>query len=1152
VGVAGLPSGVVTFVLTDVVGSTELWERRPESMAEALARHEAIVAAAVTAEGGTVLKAKGEGDSTFSVFARASDALRAAYRLQAGMRGERWPAGAEIRTRVAVDTGEAIERDGDFFGAAVSRVARLRGLAGGGDILVGAATAAITRRDLPAGCELVDLGPVALRGLDHAEPAFALAGPGLDPIERLPSPDADRPTPADFGVSRREAEVLALLGEKLTNAEIATRLYISERTVESHVSALLRKLGAGDRHELVRRRSGDATAGRTLRPAARLPAPLELLADPSSFVGRVAERQALRQRWELARAGHTLIVLVTGEAGMGKSRLVSELAAEVHGDGGRVLFGACYEDTDQPYGPFIQALAAEAADVDPTELRRRLAGDGDVLVPLSSDLERALGPPGRRRDDQVDASERGVVLDAIERWLRAGAEAAPTLIVLEDIHWSSATTRDVFRHLARRAGRQPILVVATTRDSAPDLDADLDGLIAELQRSPAVWRVSLTGLDREEVATLADVDAAEAESIIADTGGNPLLVTHATDDRGHRSLPAFLARRDRLLDDDTRAVLDLAATFGSEFEADLLAAGTGAPLLTLLDALEKAEAAGLVVALPGRGGRFGFVHALFRSHRYDSLPRRRRMELHARASAALGSLPDTAAWLSERARHACLAVPVGDARNAVHLATEAGELAEHAYAYDEAAGHYRRGLDASRSLDPPDPGAALELTIRLGAALHHHGDPHGLPMLYDAARRAQELADEAALVRVATSFSQFGALNAFLGPPPAQSAIVEEALAVLGPDPSATRAHLLIALAGLYGFVRVDETVEWAREAEAIARQLGDDDVLGHVLLGARHVAYHPSRLEEYERIGAELVQLGHRTGALAFTLAGENTLAWACLQRGDLDGWRRGADRLERRLGDRSLPFFQLDALVHRAQQAILEGRLADAEAAAESMRPLAAAVGHPAGVWHGAIVLVNRRLQARDVELRASLERLVQRGGEVSNYRSSLAAVQARSGATDDALGTLAGLRADGYPAPRSYPWTLTLTELVEAAEVAGDPDAAAHVLAEAGPYSGRIALSGPCLNRPFDQVLAQAALAVGDNELAEGYARKAVEASRRWRAPVFLVRDLVFLAEARRRNGAAVDEVRPLVAEALAVAQPIGAGVAEADVERYGLPR
>ena len=145
----------------------------------------------------------------------------------------------------------------------------------------------------------------------------------------------------DEGISRREGEVLDLVRQHLTNAEIASRLYISERTVESHVSSLLRKLGASDRRQLARRASEPVAP----RDTAMSPV-LELLADPSTFVGRVWERGVLRTLWARALAGQTLIGLVTGEPGIGKSRLVAELAVEVHAGGGRVLLGACHEDVD--------------------------------------------------------------------------------------------------------------------------------------------------------------------------------------------------------------------------------------------------------------------------------------------------------------------------------------------------------------------------------------------------------------------------------------------------------------------------------------------------------------------------------------------------------------------------------------------------------------------------------------------------------------------------------------------------------------------------------------------------------------------------------------------------------------------------------------
>ncbi len=587
---------------------------------------------------------------------------------------------------------------------------------------------------------------------------------------------------------------------------------------------------------------------------------------------------------------------------------------------------------------------------------------------------------------------------------------------------------------------------------------------------------------------LVGAGADDAEVILAETHGNPLLVTHLTSDVRNGALPVWLYQRDQLLDDEARAVLDQAATFGTEFDADLLAAAHRAPLLAVLESLEAAEAAGLVHPQPGRRAGFAFVHALFRSHRYRVLPLRRRLELHAAGGRrARRPRPDDERLLSERARHACLAVPVGDARTAVELSRAAAHHDERAYAYDEAVAHYRRGLDAAQSFDPPEPGVTLDLTIRIGAALHHRGDRQGLPMLLDAARKAREAGDTAALVRAATAIPQFGAVG-FVNPMPEGRAVTEAALDGLGDEASPERARLLVDLASHWLFVSVDEALELARRAEAVARELADPDVLGDVLLAARHLFSHPSRIDDRVRIGAELEMLGRRLDRLALQLAGVGTHAAAHLERGQLLAWSEGFERFRDLLGERSLGFFRLQAINYQANKAFLAGDLARSEELAELTVPLSLGIG--AGrVYAESTIVVNRRLQARDDELAARLERAAARSTDAW-YRCSLAAVQARSGRIADARATMAGLREDGFPIREIYPWSVAVTDLAEAAEVAGEPEVAAHVLTVARPYSGRIAVSGPCPNRPFDQALAQAALAVGDAD-ARGVLR---EPSRR----------------------------------------------------------
>jgi DNA-binding SARP family transcriptional activator len=135
-----LPTGVVTFLLTDIEGSSSLWESDPDAMAAALELHDELIAAAAQANAGRLLKTKGEGDSTLTVFRRASDAVAAAAELRAMLAGATWPGELGPRVRMAIHTGEAHERDGDYFGSALNRAARLRGLAPGAVTLLSQAT----------------------------------------------------------------------------------------------------------------------------------------------------------------------------------------------------------------------------------------------------------------------------------------------------------------------------------------------------------------------------------------------------------------------------------------------------------------------------------------------------------------------------------------------------------------------------------------------------------------------------------------------------------------------------------------------------------------------------------------------------------------------------------------------------------------------------------------------------------------------------------------------------------------------------------------------------------------------------------------------------------------------------------------------------
>jgi predicted ATPase/class 3 adenylate cyclase len=182
---AALPTGTVTLLLTDVEGSTRLWEQHPESMRSALARHDELVEHAVGENAGQVVRPRGEGDSRFAVFVRASDALAAAAGIQRALHDEPWPLPVPLRVRIAVHTGEVDLRGGDYYGTSVNRCARVRELGRGGQVLVSGATQALVRDQLPRTLGLRSMGEYVLRDLTQPEEIFQLVVDGL-PDEHLP------------------------------------------------------------------------------------------------------------------------------------------------------------------------------------------------------------------------------------------------------------------------------------------------------------------------------------------------------------------------------------------------------------------------------------------------------------------------------------------------------------------------------------------------------------------------------------------------------------------------------------------------------------------------------------------------------------------------------------------------------------------------------------------------------------------------------------------------------------------------------------------------------------------------------------------------------------------------------------------------------
>ena len=217
---ATLPDTPLTFLFTDVEGSTRLWEQNPDAMRSALARHDVIMRSAIADSDGEVVKSTGDG--LMAVFALPTSALSAGIAAQRGLLDERWPDGCAIRVRIGIHTGEAESRGGDFFGPAVNRTARIMAAGHGGQIVLSGSTAALVTGQLPDTVTLRDLGEHRLKDLGRPERLFQLARPDLPaefpPLSTLDVRPNNLPTQMSAFVGR-DAE-LSVIRERLDDPDV--------------------------------------------------------------------------------------------------------------------------------------------------------------------------------------------------------------------------------------------------------------------------------------------------------------------------------------------------------------------------------------------------------------------------------------------------------------------------------------------------------------------------------------------------------------------------------------------------------------------------------------------------------------------------------------------------------------------------------------------------------------------------------------------------------------------------------------------------------------------------------------------------------------------------------------------------------------------
>jgi DNA-binding SARP family transcriptional activator len=833
------------------------------------------------------------------------------------------------------------------------------------------------------------------------------------------------------------------------------------------------------------------------------------------LVGRAAPLGRLQARLHDACRGRGAMVLIEGEAGVGKTRLAEELTTAAAARGMACAWGRAAETAGAPpFWPWVQVVRALPAEG---------GWHGNSLAELLGDRL-----PAAAHDGDPSAA-RFRLSQAMVDVLADAAARQPLLVVLDDLQWADTSSCQFLQFLAAELARVPILVVATFRP-VEEGGAGLEELLGALARHRACERFTLRGLsvaDVEDYLRLTGVPgssrSALARALHERTDGNPffliellrLLTSERTidhlgaDDAVALDVPGsvrdVIVRRLNRLPEDTETLLRLAAVIGREFDLDLLERVSGVGTEHLVERIEPTLVTGLVtesdVAWSCR-----FSHALVQETLYRSLNGLQRARLHRRVGEALESLHGEAmeGHLDEAAHHFFAGRATGTAK-AVQYARRAAEAATRDLAHDEAAAHWERALAA---LDPALPDGArqrYEILLGLGEARRRVGDLHGArEALEEAIGVARALADEVLVARAACVFGgvtlwnwrSYGEVDFEM------VALLEHLVANVGRGESALRAQLLGTLAvDLYYSDRKREREAYAAEAVALARPTGDPVLLGRVLNNAFIAMWTPDREAERRAATEEALAWAGQGLPRDTEVIARMHRMWSLLRQGELEAYDAELAECRRLAAEVRVPEIAGQVMMADTGRAILEGRWAEAERLGEQAFEQLAATTVWGAYWCRAVQLHTiRREQGRLEELVPELLALCDEpGGEPIRPTAVLAL--AELGHHDEARRRL---ETWGAARPFDWSWDFLTAQWASVAALIGQPDPAA-LYDDLLPLADRVVVAGTG-NTTWGSthaVLGRLARRLGRPDLAEHHFEAAVAQNRRLRARPFEAR-------------------------------------------------
>ncbi len=789
------------------------------------------------------------------------------------------------------------------------------------------------------------------------------------------------------------------------------------------------------------------------------------------FVGRERELEMLTAGLRDARAGRTRFLVVTGDAGIGKTRTVEELVRHAELPAGRILWGRAPEQTGAPsYWPWIRALEDYASGADASALREELGTDAPVLAHLVPAL-RSRCPDVEPVPPGGGAEARFKLLDAVTSFVRRAAAHEPLLLVLEDLHWADEASLALLAFVAGELRTARLLLLAPCREH--ERHRRPRGLTDALRLG---HRVALRGLDRAAVGELVAgaMAGAPPPALVARlhdlTEGNPFHLDEVLrvlrddgrlDDGAADGVPVPLPEsvRDTLrrrldpLEPEERELLSLASVVGREFDVVVLQHATGTTAEAVLARLTAATAIDLVEET-ATAGRFRFAHALVHETVYGDLLPAARAQLHQRVAAALEAHHADRADppLGELAAHYARAAPLGTAAKAVEWSLRAAEQSAALLAYGDAITHYERAL-AALALQTPDERKRLEVCLALGGvAVRAARYPLARQAFDHAARRARALDDKDALVLAALSFAE-------ASPPsgasdPTVIGLLEEALAAVGEADSWTRALALAMLAQALYSSDLERSEALSAEALATARRVGDPVALSLALLYRQVVLSGPGGVTERLALVEEARTVAEPIGFEPALHHGEVARVFCLLELGRVGEAAAAIERMLRDAERVRLPDRQWRALVHRAGLAIFDGRFAEgARLAAEALAVRRDASDPTAVRLFTMQTYLCRRETGELGGLEASIQTLAAEYPALASWRCLLAALLAESGRLEEARAILDALAPDDFAAVRrDFSYRPSLALLATVASLVDDAARARMLYRLLAPFAER----------------------------------------------------------------------------------------------------